>query len=100
MWFYNNFDVYFYVDWGDDNFTEWEGPYHSGDEAGITHTWPEEGTYIIRAKAMDELGDESDWATLEIAMPVNQQITTYSLFQRILERFPNAFPILRMYLGY
>jgi len=93
-------DVYFYVDWGDDNFTEWEGPYHSGFEAGITHTWSEEGTYIIRAKAMDELGDESDWATLEIAMPVNQQITIYSLFQRILERFPNAFPILRTYLGY
>jgi len=49
---------------------------------------------------MDELGDESDWATLEIAMPVNQQITIYSLFQRTLERFPNAFPILRTYLGY
>jgi hypothetical protein len=92
-------DVYFYVDWGDDNFTEWKGPYQSGFEAGITHTWSEKGTYIIKAKAMDELGDESDWATLEIAMPVNQQITTYPLLQKILELFPNAFPILKHVLG-
>ena len=48
---------------------------------------------------MDELGDEGDWATLEVAMPVNQQITTYPLLQKIFELFPNAFPLLRQILG-
>ena len=92
-------DVFFYVDWGDDTVTEWEGPYHSGDEAGLTHTWSEKGSYIIRVKAMDELGDESDWSTLEIAMPVTQQKIQFPLLQSILQRFPHAFPLLREVLG-
>ncbi len=62
-------------------------------------TWAEKDTYTIAAKAKDEYGLERDWATLEVEMPVNQQVDIHPLFQRILERFPNAFPILRHLLG-
>ena len=87
-------DLYYYIDWGDDQFEEWIGPYASGEEVRASHTWSEQGTYTIKAKARDIFDKESDWAYLEITMPVNQQFSN-SLFLRLLERFPNAFMILR-----
>jgi len=52
------------------------------------------GDFLVRVKAKDIFHSESDWAELEVTMPVNQQ-TRHPLFQRFLERFPNAFPLLR-----
>ena len=91
-------DVEYFVDWGDDN-TEWTGFSASGTPVTVSHTWAEEDTYTITAKAQDEYGLESDWATLEVEMPVNQQVVINPLLQMILERFPNAFLILRYLLG-
>ena len=89
-------DVKYYIDWGDGD-TEWTGFSASGTPVIVSHTWDEEDTYTITAKAQDEHGLESDWATLEVEMPVNQQVIN-PLLQMILERFPNAFPILRTLL--
>ena len=36
---------------------------------------------------------------LEVSMPVNQHSYSFPLLQRLLECFPNAFPILRQLLG-
>jgi len=93
----DNNPVSFFIDWGEGNDPSWSGDYASGEDVRITHTWEEEGTYIIGVKARDTLGEESDWAYLEVTMPVNQQ-TSYPLFYWFLERFPNAFPILRYLL--
>jgi len=92
-------DIYYYIEWGDSNFEDWIGPYSSGEEVTLSHAWSEEETYTIQAKARNIYGAESDWTTLEVEMPVNLQITAYPLFQRILELFPNAFPVLRHLLG-
>ena len=45
--------------------------------------------------------DPSDYCIIPVSIvtPVNQQVDIHPLFQRILERFPNAFPILRYLLG-
>jgi hypothetical protein len=91
-------DVCYYVDWGDDTTTDWTSPYSSGDQAGLYHTWAEDGTYLVRVKARDIYEDESDWATLEVEMPVPQQSNSV-FFQKIFERFPNAFPLLQKLLG-
>lgn len=64
-------EVYYYIQWGDGEETEWLGPFASGESYLHSHTWDEEGTYIIRAKAKDIHGHESDWGTLEVTMPVN-----------------------------
>ena len=56
--------VYYYIDWGDDQVSEWVGPYNSGATASVTHQWTEEGNYTIKAKAKDMYGAESDWGTL------------------------------------
>jgi hypothetical protein len=70
-------DVYYYVDWGDDNFEEWDGPYPSGEVVTLNHTW-DEGDYIIRAKTKDIEGAESDWGTLEISMTKIRKINDIS----------------------
>jgi len=44
-------EVYYYIDWDDGTFEEWIGPYDSGFEAIIGHTWEEQGTFTIEAKA-------------------------------------------------
>jgi outer membrane protein assembly factor BamB len=90
----NKNPISFYVNWDDDTTPGWSRDYASGETARIEHTWDEQGSYTIGVKARDTLGEESDWAYLEVTMPVNQQ-TEDSLFIRFLERFPNAFPLIR-----
>jgi len=94
----DNDDVYYYIEWDDGTDSGWIGPYNSGQEITVSHTWDEEDTYTIRAKAKDIFDEESDWGTLEVTMPINQQVIN-PLLQMILEGFPNAFPILRYLLG-
>jgi len=65
-------DIYLYIDWDDDTFEEWIGPYSSGEEVIVAHTWSEQGTYIVKAKAKDVFDAESDWGYLEVTMPFNQ----------------------------
>ena len=90
-------DVYYYVDWGDGNVEEWIGPYPSGEEVTVNHTWYKKGIYLIKAKAKDIFGAEGLWGKLTIIVPRNRVITMP--FPRLLERFPNMFPILRYILG-
>ena len=58
----NGYRLYYYIDWGDGNFEEWIGPYDSGEEVKINHSWEDYGTYIIKAKAKDRFDIESDWS--------------------------------------
>ena len=92
-------DIWYFIDWGDDSNSGWFGPYASGEEITKSHTWDNEDTYTIRAKAKDIFDAESEWGTLEVTMPVNQHFYSFPLLQRLHERFPNAFPILRQLLG-
>jgi len=87
-------DIWYYIDWDDDQHEEWIGAYASGEEVVVSHSWDEEGTYTVQAKAKDNYDAESEWGTLKVTMPVNQQLQ-YPIIQWLLEQFPNAFPILR-----
>jgi len=93
----NEDDVYFYVEWGDGNFCEWIGPFNSGEEMNVNHTFLEKGTYTIRAKAKDIYGAESGWGTLEVNMPRNKQFI-YSFFIRLLDKLVHQFPLLQFIL--
>jgi PKD repeat protein len=58
-----NYDnVYFYVDWGDDSESVWEGPYPSENQVLLSHTWENEGIYTVKAKAKDIYDYESEWS--------------------------------------
>ena len=89
-------EVYYWVQWGDGcPSVEWAGPYASGEEVTIKHTYAQKGTYTISCKAKDVYDAESDWGYLEVSIPKTRTLSIY----RILDIFPNMFPILRHLLG-
>jgi hypothetical protein len=85
-------DVYYWIDWGDQTFEEWIGPYSSGNEITLTHTWAEQGTYTIKAKAKDIFDAESEFGTLEVSMPKTKIINRFILL--FLEKLVEWVPIL------
>ena len=87
-------DLYVFWDWDDGETSGWLGPYNSGEIICASHIWDEEGIYIIQVEIKDEFGAIVS-ASLEVTMPVNQHSYSFPLLQRLLERFPNMFPILR-----
>ena len=96
----NQDNVEYFLDWGDNTNSGWIGPYTSGEEASASHSWNSDGTYRIKGKARDAHGLESDWATLPVTMPYSYNIPLFQFWQRLLERFPNAFPLLRQLMRY
>jgi hypothetical protein len=55
-------DIYYMFDWGDTTFSEWVGPYGSGDEGSAKHTYTAIGTFNVLVKAKDINGGESGWS--------------------------------------
>lgn len=78
--------ISYFVEWGDDSDSGWQGPYHSGMGIEMTHTWSTQGYYTIKAKVKDEQGAESNWATLEVSMPRIKPLDL--LFSRFLCNHP------------
>jgi parallel beta-helix repeat protein len=91
----NEDDIQLILEWGDGD-TEL-ALNASGEDIVFNHMWQEEGTYTIKAKAIDFYNAESDWATLEVTMPKSKVITTLFL-QRLIQRFPILNKILNQIL--
>ncbi len=96
-------DVYYFIDWGDYHdeysFENWIGPYPSGEEVKLNHTWRDKGSFTIKARAKGNDSLCGPWGELEVTMPKNQQATNTllnnMLFLRFLDRHPKTFLILR-----
>jgi hypothetical protein len=80
--------VSYYIEWGDGNVVDWDGPFPSCQPILECHTYEEAKDYTITAKARDENGAESTESTLTITIPRNRATTHTSLFLWLLERFP------------
>ena len=62
---------HYIVDWGDLSGEETiEGPFESGEAAMASHKWLLQGDYMIKAKAVDSYGGESEWGYLPVKMPI------------------------------
>ena len=92
-------DVYLYVNWGDGTNTDWLGPYNSGEEIEVSHSFSERINYTIKAKAKDIDGHEGKEQPLKITMSYPYR-PYWWFWERFFEQFPNAFPILRYLLGF
>ena len=87
----DNNPISFYIAWGDGD-EGWQSERASNEKCYYRHTWSEQGKYTIRCKAKDVLGEESDWATLEVTMPksynpiwwLNNLLDRFPLLQRLL----------------
>ena len=91
-------NVQYFIDWDDDD-TEWTDYHASGEVVTVKHSWDEEGTYTIQAKAKDTDGAESGWGKLTVTMPRNKAFNfNFNLLERLLKQFPNLFPIIRTLL--
>jgi len=86
-----NDDIYYYIDWGDGKIEDWIGPYESGQKITINHSWENQETYIIQAKAKDTSDHVSDWETFEVKIPrvrLLSRINIYNFIERMLEKIP------------
>lgn len=46
-------DVFYKIDWGDGEVTDWYGPFASGDPKTFSHSWSETGIYPVQVRARD-----------------------------------------------
>ncbi len=86
-------DVWYLVGWGDEEIIYLFGPYGSGEEVILQHSWNKQGTFTIKAKAIDVFDDESDWAELTVQTPRNK-VLSKPLFFGFFEKFLNTFLFL------
>jgi hypothetical protein len=88
--------LYYKWDWGDGTFSDWLGPYDSGEQIFISHQWSEKGIYNVKVKARDEHRAESEWSdSLPIRMSSSHNFQILGIFFKILEKyFPNISIIL------
>ena len=96
-------EISYYIEWEDGANSGWTRTLPSGEPLNASHIWEQRDSYTIRAKAKDENGAESEWATLEVSMPKNKAINLFTIFlERLMERFPILEQILQLiyvYLG-
>jgi outer membrane protein assembly factor BamB len=93
-------NISYLVDWGDGTTTDWLGPYASGETLTLNHSWGSKGTYTIQARAKDTGNLWGPWGTVQVTMPCSYDMPFMNFLERVLDRFPNAFPILRYILEY
>ena len=79
--------MFLFIDWGDGTHDGWIGPYNSGANVEVNHTWNKKGTYTIKYKAKDKLNIESDVGTLSVSIPRDRKTCNMLLYQ-FFERFP------------
>jgi len=72
--------IYFKFSWGDGTFSEWLGPYNSGEEVNASHSWSKRGSFDVKVKTRDEHRDESDWSE-----PLTFTIRGFPILELLLE---------------
>jgi hypothetical protein len=58
----DNDTIFYTIDWGDGTSTNWIGPYPSGVQVSLSHSWNTSGTYLVKVKAKDVHDAESGWS--------------------------------------
>ncbi len=78
--------------------TNWTGPFPSGEPISVNHSWSKWGRYTIQVRARDTDNLWGTWGELKVTMPYSYE-PQFPFIEWLLERFPNAFPILRYLFG-
>ena len=89
-------DVRYIIDWGDST-SDTTDYAPSGTDVTVSHSWSK-GTYTMIVKAQDVKDAFGPEVTGKITIP-RGIISINTLLLRLLERYPNMFPMLRYILG-
>jgi len=93
----NEDNIYYYVNWGDGNTEDWDGPYNSGEGSSATHTWADNGMiYTVKVKAKDTHDAEGPWGVHKIN--IGKSRPRVYMFLQLIERILKSFPILEQIL--
>jgi len=79
--------IHYFINWGDGFDTGWIGPYPSGVDIDIVHTYKVPNICTIEAKSRDVSYAESNWSYFDIKIP-RTKATTNVWYQWFLEHFP------------
>ncbi len=90
----DNDQIYLYVNFGDENISNWIGPFNSGETIKINHIWQKPQTgYIMYAKVKDQF-EESPAAVIKIITPRNV-VHRFNFFEKLIRHFPIISHLLR-----
>jgi hypothetical protein len=68
---------------------QWYGPFSSGYQLTLSHAWESKGNYQVKSKVKDMFDAESDWATLEVVMPMDYNMKPVPSGNEIMQRLRN-----------
>ncbi len=88
-------DVLFRIDWGDNINSQWFGPYESGEAVRVSHSWGENGDFVIKVQSKDIYGDKSEWSLFEIAIAKNNLLIKNSSLFKLFKNHPILSIILK-----
>ena len=78
-------NITYYVDWGDQcGGAKYYGPYPSGQEVELSHTYTFQNTFTINCMAIDEFGAESNTTYFDVTVP---RVRLNFFMPKILEFF-------------
>ena len=95
-WDHDDDYLRYHIDWGDET-NDTTDFYSSGTDVAVSHIWDVEDTFTITAYAEDEYENCGPSSTKQVTIPRNK-IRSNVIIYRFLERFLNAFPIIRQLL--
>jgi len=82
-------DVFYYIDWGDQMNTGWLGPYSSGKEVQLKHSWRRDDAFKIRVKTKDVSDLWGPWGEFDVVVSNSRDKAVYNtFFLKILDQFP------------
>ena len=91
-------EVYYDILWGDGYTDKRCGPYSSGEDFKINHTYTKKGTFTIEVTAKDIFKGESGTFTQDITIPRYRNIYNFNLINRYLETYPILYEIFKFLL--
>jgi hypothetical protein len=91
-------DVFYFIMWGDGTHEDWYGPYKSGDEISINHTFTKGGRLFMNVRAKDEYGKEGGIVNYVVFIIKNRAVSN-SLVIRIIENIFERTPVLKFILN-
>jgi hypothetical protein len=83
-------DIYYRFSWGDEEYSDWIGPYASGVTTSDSHIWISDGNFSVKVIARDVNGVMSSWSEpIIVSMPKTIAIDNFNPWLlRLIQRFP------------